>query len=95
MYTNTGIRSPFYSVEVFEDVGRASCIALLDYIDKNPISRIPMSAAKTLEGLKYEICTQYNLLFVKKPIKKEAQRQALNSSVAKNNYQRSNSLPKQ
>jgi hypothetical protein len=26
---------------VFEDVGKAYCIGLLDFIDMNPISRIP------------------------------------------------------
>lgn len=30
-----------YTIEIFEDVGRAFCIALLDYADKNPISRLP------------------------------------------------------
>jgi hypothetical protein len=55
MYTNTGIRSPYYSIEIFEDIGRASCIALLDYIDNTPISRIPMSAVKNVENLKMDI----------------------------------------
>jgi hypothetical protein len=32
-----------YTIEIFEDIGRAFCIGLLDYVGKNPVSRVPMS----------------------------------------------------
>ncbi len=40
-------KTPNYTIEIFEDVGRAVCIALLDLINKNPISRLPSSQYKT------------------------------------------------
>jgi hypothetical protein len=36
-------KAPPYTIEIFEDVGRAFCIGLLDFIGLNPVSRIPMS----------------------------------------------------
>ena len=39
----SSIQKVSYTVEIFEDVGRSMAIAFLDYIDKNPISRIPLS----------------------------------------------------
>jgi hypothetical protein len=47
LYTDT--KTPNYNIEVFEDIGRATCIALLDYIEVNPISRLITSNYKTLE----------------------------------------------
>jgi len=35
-----GSKAPPYTAEIFEDVGRAFCIGLLDYIENNPVSRI-------------------------------------------------------
>jgi hypothetical protein len=32
------LKTPSYTIEIFEDVGKAVCIGLLDYIGKNPIS---------------------------------------------------------
>ena len=54
-------RPPPYTIEVFEDVGRATCYALLDFIQANPVSRIPLSPFKTLDGLRNELCIQYNI----------------------------------
>ena len=42
-------KAPVYTIEIFEDVGRAFCVGLLDYNDCNPISRLPTSNLKTLE----------------------------------------------
>jgi cytosolic carboxypeptidase protein 5 len=53
MYTENKV--PHYNIEIFEDVGRAFCIGLLDYVEKNPISRINMSTYKTLESIKNDI----------------------------------------
>ena len=33
--------TPAYTIEIFEDIGKAFCISLLDFYDMNPISRIP------------------------------------------------------
>lgn len=45
-------KTPPYTIEIFEDVGRAFCIGLLDYIEANPVSRIPTSIFKCLENIK-------------------------------------------
>ena len=51
IYTGLETKAPPYTIEIFEDVGRAFCIGLLDYIEKNPISRIPTSTFKNLENI--------------------------------------------
>ena len=33
-------------------MGKAFCLGLLDFIDQNPVSRIPLSQYKSLEGVK-------------------------------------------
>jgi len=55
MYIN--VNSPPFSIEIFEDVGKALCIAILDYIDVNPVSRIPLSAYKNIGNIKSDIET--------------------------------------
>jgi hypothetical protein len=40
-YNNS--QTPNYTIEIFEDVGRAVCLALLDIIEKNPVSRLHSS----------------------------------------------------
>ena len=45
-------QSPAYTIEVFEDIGRAFCIALLDFYECNPISRLPLSG---IDGVKTEL----------------------------------------
>ena len=47
--------SPNYTQEIFEDVGRGLAEGLLDYIDQNPFSRIPLSQYKNLDSIKREI----------------------------------------
>lgn len=66
IYTQNDNRAPPYTIEIFEDVGRAFCIGLLDYIDKNPISRIPLSNLKNLENIKSDIIKQHKILIPKK-----------------------------
>ena len=51
---------------VFEDIGRAFCIGVLDYIEMNPISRIPLSIYKTLEGVKKDILLKIPIFIPKK-----------------------------
>ena len=36
-------KTPNYTIDIFEDVGRAVCVALLDLIEKNPCSRVVSS----------------------------------------------------
>ena len=55
--------APPYTIEIFEDIGRAFCIALLDQADKNPVSRIHASGTfKTLEGIKVDVTSQHKIL---------------------------------
>ena len=46
---------PPYTIEVFKDIGRAFCIGVLDFYECNPISRIPLSWYKNLDGVKNDI----------------------------------------
>lgn len=64
MYTEN--KTPPYTIEIFEDVGRAFCIGILDYIEKNPVSRIPLSNHKTLENIKNDILAHNRILIPKK-----------------------------
>ncbi|CDW91598.1 UNKNOWN [Stylonychia lemnae] len=44
-------KTPSYTIEIFEDVGRAVCLALLDLIEKNPVTRLLSSQYKTVTNL--------------------------------------------
>ena len=48
-------RNPNYTVEIFEDIGWAVCIALLELIECNPISRMPTSYYKNTESVRKEL----------------------------------------
>mmetsp|Transcript_28194 Transcript_28194/g.42688 ORF Transcript_28194/g.42688 Transcript_28194/m.42688 type:complete len:149 (+) Transcript_28194:1199-1645(+) len=48
-------RTPNYDHQVFEDVGRSVCVALLELEQSNPISRMPSSHYKNLESLRREL----------------------------------------
>jgi hypothetical protein len=50
---------------VFEDIGRAFCCGLLDFFECNPVSRLPLSVYKNLEGVKNDILSR-NPIFIKK-----------------------------
>lgn len=43
---------PEYTIEIFEDVGKAVCWGLLDLIDKNPTSRLSKSEFKNTDGVR-------------------------------------------
>jgi hypothetical protein len=49
------LSSPVFNIEIFEDVGRALCSAILDLIEDNPVSRIPLSAFKNIYNVKNDI----------------------------------------
>lgn len=56
------MRTPNYTVEIFEDVGRSVCIAMLEWIEKNPITRIPTSHYKNLASIRNELIVHNCLL---------------------------------
>ena len=49
------MRTPNYCVEIFEDVGRSVCIALLEWAEINPITRLATSHYKNLDSVKKEL----------------------------------------
>lgn len=53
IYANTN--SPPFTVEIFEDVGHATAVALLDHINSNPISRIHLSCFRTVQNVRDDI----------------------------------------
>jgi len=56
-------QSPPYNIAVFEDIGRAFLIGLLDFYHLNCISRLPKSPYKDLEGLRKDILSK-NPIFI-------------------------------
>lgn len=53
IYANTN--SPPFTQEIFEDVGHAVAVGLLDHIGVNPISRVPLSCFKSIENMREDI----------------------------------------
>lgn len=49
--------APAFTVEMFEDCGRAFGCALLDLVDDNPVSRIPMSCYRSVQNVRQDILT--------------------------------------
>jgi len=43
------VKTPNYTIEIFENIGYAVCMALLDIIEKNPVSRLPSSQYKNIQ----------------------------------------------
>ena len=58
-------KAPPYTIEIFEDVGRAFCIGLLDFYDINPVTRLLSSNLKTLESVKKDILAHYPIFIPK------------------------------
>jgi hypothetical protein len=59
-------QAPPYTIEVFEDIGRCFCIGLLDFYEINPVSRIPSSNLKNIEGVKSDLMSHYPIFIPKK-----------------------------
>ena len=55
IYSNCS--SPAFTQEIFEDCGRAFGFALLDLVDDNPVSRIPLSCYKSVANVRQDILT--------------------------------------
>jgi hypothetical protein len=51
-----------FSLEHLADIGRFVGIALLDYFELNPISRVPMSTYKSVENMRKEIGSSRKLI---------------------------------
>jgi hypothetical protein len=68
------VRTPHYCTDIFEDVGRSVSIALLEYAQINPISRMHTSHYRNLESIKRELIIQHSLLNYElmKDLRKEA-----------------------
>ena len=49
---------PWYTTEIFGDVGRGICISLLDLMDSNPFSRIPLSEYKHIVNIKHWVAAK-------------------------------------
>ena len=47
--------SPPFTKEIFEDCGRAVGSALLDLVDDNPVSRMPLSCYRTVANVRTDI----------------------------------------
>ena len=58
--------APTYTIEMFEDIGRAFMIGLLDFYNINPISRVAGSNLKTLDGVKNDLLAHYPIFIPKK-----------------------------
>lgn len=50
-----GCSSPPFTIEIFEDCGRGFGSALLDLVDDNPVSRIPLSCYKSVANVRSDI----------------------------------------
>ena len=54
-------KPPVFNMEIFEDIGRAAIISILDLENDNPISRVPKSIYKDVKNMKLEISIQNNI----------------------------------
>ena len=55
-----------YTVAVFKDIGNAFCVSVLDYYKCNPVSRIPTSWYRNLEGVKNDLIQKCNIFIPKR-----------------------------
>lgn len=58
--------APPYTIEIFEDIGWAFCIGLLDFHEINPVSRIVSSSLKNIEMVKQDLLAHYPIFLPKK-----------------------------
>lgn len=52
-YKNNPI--PRFTIEAFENVGKALLVSILDIFEKNPYSRIPNTTYKSIDNIRKEI----------------------------------------
>ena len=53
---------PFYTIEIYENIGKGFLISILDIFDKNPYTRIPSSQFKTIDNLRKDVAFQVSKL---------------------------------
>jgi len=46
---------PFYTIEIYENIGKTLFVSILDIFDKNPYSRISNSSYKMMDGIRKEV----------------------------------------
>ena len=51
---------PAYNIDILEDVGHAFAASILDIIDDNPVSRLPLSRFKTTDAVRNEVSNTVN-----------------------------------
>ena len=76
-------KAPPYTIEIFEDIGRAFCIGLLDFYNINPVSRLPSSNLKTLEAVWKELLTHYPIFIPKKKEEEKKDLPPLSKNIRK------------
>jgi hypothetical protein len=54
--------SPFFTIEMYENVGRSLVITILDLFNRNPFSRVANSQYKTMDAIRKEIVQQVGKL---------------------------------
>jgi hypothetical protein len=52
---------PDYTPEVFEDVGRSFCLGVLDMAGLNPVTRVPTSQYKCVDGVKRDLISSQHI----------------------------------
>ena len=67
IYAEKSTPAPPNTQENFEDLVKAFCDAILDLLDKNPVSRLPSSTLKNLEGVKNDVINMHKILIPRKP----------------------------
>lgn len=51
---------PPYNIEILENVGAAFAASILDLVNDNPVSRLPMSRFKNIEGVRNDVANTLN-----------------------------------
>jgi hypothetical protein len=53
---------PFFTIEMYENVGRSLLITILDLFNRNPFSRVSNSQYKTIDAIRKEVMQQVGRL---------------------------------
>ena len=61
-------------------MGRAFCIGLLDFNGCNPVSRLPLSVYKNVEGIKSDLLS-HNPIFIPKKRKDEIEEESRKKAI--------------
>ena len=64
-------------------MGRAFCLGLLDLIECNPVSRLPLSTHKTLEGVRQDILAHNRIIIPKAAVREDSVQRTGRSGIVK------------